>query len=133
MKNSKKGFTLIEMLVVIAIIAILSTVLIVGYSSFIDDANKSNAEAEAHQVEILINGALMTKKAVKISDDIWVVKASSECEFVTEDPVDDTSIKSEEVEDLTEELTRFNLALDESGSLVYTSSKGIAVPVEINE
>ncbi len=132
MKNSKKGFTLIEMLVVIAIIAILSTVLIVGYSSFIDDANKSNAEAEAHQVEILINGALMTKKAVKISDDIWVVKASSECEFVTEDPVDGTSIKSEEVEDLTEELTGFNLALDESG-IVYTSSKGLAVPVEINE
>ena len=133
MKNSKKGFTLIEMLVVIAIIAILSTVLIVGYSSFIDDANKSNAEAEAHQVEVLINAALMTKKAVKISDDIWVVKASSECEFVTEDPVDGTLITSEEVEDLTEELTGFNLALDESGTLVYTSSKGIAVNVEINE
>ena len=41
MKNSKKGFTLVELLVVIAILAILATVAVVGYTSFIDKANES--------------------------------------------------------------------------------------------
>ena len=34
MKNTKKGFTLVELLVVIAILAILATVAVVGYTSF---------------------------------------------------------------------------------------------------
>ena len=34
MKNTKKGFTLVELLVVIAIVAILATVAIIGYTSF---------------------------------------------------------------------------------------------------
>ncbi|MBR6794867.1 MAG: prepilin-type N-terminal cleavage/methylation domain-containing protein, partial [Clostridia bacterium] len=38
----KKGFTLVELLVVIAIIAILATVSVVGYTAFIDKANESN-------------------------------------------------------------------------------------------
>ncbi len=41
MKNSKKGFTLVELLVVIAILAILATVAVVGYTSFIEKANES--------------------------------------------------------------------------------------------
>ena len=41
MKNSKKGFTLVELLVVIAILAILATVAVVGYTSFITKANES--------------------------------------------------------------------------------------------
>ncbi len=42
MKHSKKGFTLVELLVVIAILAILATVSVVGYTSFIAKANLSN-------------------------------------------------------------------------------------------
>ena len=42
MKNSKKGFTLVELLVVIAILAILATVAVVGYTSFTDKAHQSN-------------------------------------------------------------------------------------------
>ena len=44
-----KGFTLVELLVVIAILAILATVSVVGYTSFIDSAKDSNAETELHQ------------------------------------------------------------------------------------
>ncbi len=40
-KKTKKGFTLVELLVVIAILAILATVSVVGYTSFIDKANQS--------------------------------------------------------------------------------------------
>ena len=50
MRNTKKGFTLVELLVVIAILAILATVSVVGYTSFIDRANDSVAQQELTQI-----------------------------------------------------------------------------------
>ena len=42
LKKLKKGFTLVELIVVIAIIAILSTVAVIGYTRVVDKANVSN-------------------------------------------------------------------------------------------
>ena len=39
-----KGFTLVELLVVIAILAILATVSVVGYTTYIQNANQTVAE-----------------------------------------------------------------------------------------
>ena len=51
MRNNKnKGFTLVELLVVIAILAILATVSVVGYTSFIKSATVSNDENIAAQL-----------------------------------------------------------------------------------
>lgn len=51
MKNNKKrGFTLVELLVVIAILAILATVSVIGYTSFIERANVSNDQNIATQL-----------------------------------------------------------------------------------
>ena len=51
MRNNKnKGFTLVELLVVIAILAILATVSVVGYTSFIKSAHISNDENIAAQL-----------------------------------------------------------------------------------
>ena len=50
MKNTRKGFTLVELLVVIAILAILATVSVVGYVSFINRANDSVAQQELTQI-----------------------------------------------------------------------------------
>lgn len=50
MKSTRKGFTLVELLVVIAILAILATVSVVGYTSFIDRANQSTALQEMTQI-----------------------------------------------------------------------------------
>ncbi|MGM9632059.1 MAG: type II secretion system protein [Eubacteriales bacterium] len=48
--NKKRGFTLVELLVVIAILAILATVSVVGYTSFIERASVSNDENVATQL-----------------------------------------------------------------------------------
>lgn len=50
MRNTKKGFTLVELLVVIAILAILATVSVVGYTNYINNANNSKAQQELTQL-----------------------------------------------------------------------------------
>ena len=46
-KFNKKGFTIVELVVVIAVIAILAAVLIPTFSNFVDKANESKAMQEA--------------------------------------------------------------------------------------
>ena len=63
--NPKKGFTLVELLVVIAILAILSTVAVVGYTSYIESTNITVDENLAAQ----LNRFLEAYK-VDFTDDI---------------------------------------------------------------
>ena len=84
--NKKKGFTLVELLVVIAIIAILATVSVVGYTAFIGKANDSNAKTEAKQVEQAINATLMT-------DEEYVIATVVTPAVTGENPVDESSAK----------------------------------------
>ncbi len=57
MRKNQKGFTLVELLVVIAILAILATVAVVGYSSFIDSANKSVDQQVVAQMNTALQAA----------------------------------------------------------------------------
>lgn len=54
--NTRKGFTLVELLVVIAILAILATVSVVGYTAYISETEAKAALSEADEV----NGAILT-------------------------------------------------------------------------
>ena len=73
-----KGFTLVELLVVIAILAILATVSVVGYTSFIDRAEQSNADVEANQIKTIIESALMgADDYVTLKDGIYVTKSAT--------------------------------------------------------
>ena len=67
--NKKKGFTLVELLVVIAILAILATVSVVGYTAFINNADNSAMQQETRQIETIIDSALIVNDyaEVKIS------------------------------------------------------------------
>lgn len=67
MKNNKKrGFTLVELLVVIAILAILATVSVVGYTSFIESANVAVDEDLASQLNHFL-AAYQVKNNEKIT------------------------------------------------------------------
>ena len=50
MKNNKKGFTIVELVIVIAVIAILAGVLIPTFAGIVSKANKSAALQEAQSV-----------------------------------------------------------------------------------
>jgi prepilin-type N-terminal cleavage/methylation domain-containing protein len=54
MFQNKKGFTLVELIVVIAIIAILASVSIIGFGRFIDNAKWSNDSNKAAQMTRIV-------------------------------------------------------------------------------
>lgn len=123
-KNTKKGFTLVELLVVIAILAILASVAVVGYTAFINKAKESNAKTEAHQIDKAIESALLTSDGVKVTADIWVVAGTDGYEVVAEAPTGD-------VEDLSDDFTGFDLSASGT-TLVYTSADDVKVNVDTN-
>ena len=47
-QKSKRGFTLVEMVLVIAIIVILAAVLIIGVTKYLQAANAAKASIEQH-------------------------------------------------------------------------------------
>ena len=51
-QKSKKGFTLVEMVLVIAIIVILAAVLLFGVSQYLNAANKAKASISEHNSNI---------------------------------------------------------------------------------
>ncbi len=46
MKNTKRGFTIVELVIVIAVIAILAAILIPVFSNVVDNANAASLKAE---------------------------------------------------------------------------------------
>ncbi len=56
-RNNKKGFTIVELVIVIAVIAILSAVLIPTFGSIIEQANESSRDQEARNIltELMID------------------------------------------------------------------------------
>lgn len=75
-RNSKKGFTLIEVMVVVAIIAILAAVAIPAYLSYRDDAKREVAKSsfsavmESYNGYVTINGEGTTIDAQTTIGDI---------------------------------------------------------------
>ena len=70
MKSTKKGFTLVELLVVIAILAILATVSVVGYTAFIEKAHQSVAMQEMTQIRNALVAEDITNDGFDLSDGI---------------------------------------------------------------
>ena len=52
MKNKKKGFTLVELIVVLAILAILAAMLVPELTGYIDKANQKKVVAETRQIVV---------------------------------------------------------------------------------
>lgn len=52
MKNKKKGFTLVELIVVLAILAILAAMLVPALTGYIDKANEKKYVAEARSAVV---------------------------------------------------------------------------------
>lgn len=74
-KNNKKGFTIVELVIVIAVIGILATVLIPTFSGVIDSADDAAELQEARNAytEYLIANPRAEVDFVKIGDNYYDV------------------------------------------------------------
>ena len=134
--NTRKGFTLVELLVVIAILAILATVSVVGYTSFITRAEVSNAQTEAHQIATVIESSLVGVEYAIVNDDaentIYAYETTSGVVFADELP--DTIDEDDKHVDLTDDLAQYLDSLTLSGTdLHYEYSDDVTVDVLTGE
>lgn len=132
-----KGFTLVELLVVIAILAILATVSVVGYTSFINRAEQSNADTEAHQIETTIESYLIAGESYVVGTTTVTTGEGEEATTSTVNVVvnADGTLSVTSAADITEnadfaELTGELTVVD--GKLVYVYSDEISVTITLN-
>ena len=77
-KNNRKGFTIVELVIVIAVIAILAAVLIPTFGNVIDNANRTAAVQEAKNLHTeyvtiaAMNGQYTDDLVVKTSKGYYV-------------------------------------------------------------
>ena len=137
-----KGFTLVELLVVIAILAILATVSVVGYTSFIDRANQSNSDTEAHQIESAIESYTIAGQVYELGTvsgtTYYVVADKGVCTATTANNVTTytaiTAAVSFAKTDLNEDLAGLTgtLKADSAKTLTYTYSEGITTTITLD-
>ena len=134
-KNTKKGFTLVELLVVIAILAILATVSVVGYTAFINRANQSNAQTEADQIKTIVENTLMTDDyviLVEAATDVTGIYAKNNAgtiEFHEGTPTLKTGETSFDATTDVTELTTAGADLKVNGTALEYTNHGYTVNV----
>ena len=89
-KNSKKGFTLVELVVVIAILAILAAIAIPVVSSTIESSQRSSALSNAQSLELALKEAhamLAANDNSVYQDDATVDAVYDEKSLTVESPI----------------------------------------------
>ncbi len=115
--NTRKGFTLVELLVVIAILAILATVSVVGYTSFISQADKTAAETDARNIEKVIETDLVMDGVCEIGENLVAIRKGTTIKFYNKQGDDKTEVTSGTVVFTHPELTQFE---SEEDSYTFT-------------
>lgn len=73
-KNNKKGFTLVELIVVLVILAILAALLIPALTGYIDKAKEKQIIAETRQI-VMAAQTLVDEKYANLTGDVTVVNS----------------------------------------------------------
>lgn len=129
------GFTLVELIIVIAILAILSSVAVAGYSTYIKKANTSAVETELSNISsaaVLANAQAGNVTEIKVAFDddtmtITISAASFADDFATEFTAVTGATEVEATEDGTLKFTldtnaNWEASAYEDGSATWTNN-----------
>lgn len=111
-KKAKRGFTITELVIVIAVIAILAAVLIPTFSNVINRANESAAMQEAKSEYDNFRPETILTDEANVGDDYLFVYKNSEDYFVVIDGVFYTDPASIEGTVSTDPATKFTYKID---------------------
>ena len=100
MKNKKKGFTLVELIVVLAILAILAAMLVPALTGYIDKANEKKIVATARQYAIAAQSVVSDAYADSVA--ITKIEATNGTVTVTTNPTGKGANYAEEFKKLSE-------------------------------
>lgn len=132
-KNNRKGFTTVELVIVIAVIAILAAVLIPTFSSLINKANESAALQEATST---FKSYLIAKAETVKSTDVayvFVVDDSNNIEYIfkaTGTKIDNKPVadNKDDIDDFKCKCTDALITADstaDAGYKAYTPADGV--------
>lgn len=100
MKNKKKGFTLVELIVVLAILAILAAMLVPALTGYIDKANEKKAVAAARQYAIAAQSVV--SDAYASNDVVTKIENNGTTTTVTVDPTTNAAALAKAYDELAE-------------------------------
>lgn len=122
MKNKKKGFTLVELIVVLAILAILAAMLVPALTGYIDKANEKKVVAAARQYEIAAQ--TVVSDAYAANDVITNIKVDASGNVTITGVTDENKIKkyAEDFKSLAELKTKDTCSFDFDKSKVQDGS-----------
>ena len=116
--KKKKGFTLVELVIVIAVIAILSAILIPTFGSIMSDAKETSAKADLKSV-------ITTYLAENSASDTADIDLSDKC-FIKKDTVPSATPTGEAYLYNNGEITKITLGTGEA-----SLPSGVTTPVEL--
>lgn len=99
MKNNKKGFTLVELIVVLVILAILAALLIPALTGYIDKAKNKSIVAETRQV-VMASQTLVDEYYAKQDVNADVTVAASNANVLFKDIADLAELKAENIKEV---------------------------------
>lgn len=125
MKKKKRGFTLTELLVVMAIIAVLATIIAPKAIGYLQEAKKSKATEEARQVVLAVEAYNINSKSpientAKFSDFITTLSASNYIETSDVEYIDDDNTY-EQLKNIIKQNVSFEI--NDSGKIQITNKE----------
>lgn len=99
MKNNKKGFTLVELIVVLVILAILAALLIPALTGYIDKAKRKSIVAETRQV-VMASQTLVDEYYAKQDVNADVTVAASNANVLFKDIAALAELKADNIKEV---------------------------------
>ena len=132
MKKNNKGFTLVELIVVLVILAILAAILVPALLGYIDKARNAQYEEEAHSILTAVQAKATEDYARGVTGETSIANITTYVNNI----VTPTSVSSGDVvygfaDGVTGKAGHESNTVKEINNLVFTSQKGVSVKCNI--